>query len=122
MSHMDINVPAQTDELELDAKRILEQIRSTRRKLDVGELCEAELAQWKSPLVALYSVETMLILIDRIEDLQAHVKVLQQQVVEARENLGLINEVLFESLGDCAGDDQGTVALPDESRSADLKH
>lgn len=122
MSQLDINVSTQPDELEQDAKKMLEQIRSTRRKLDAGELCEAELAQWKSPLVALYSVETMLILIDRIEDLQAHIKVLQQQVVEARENLGLINEVLFESLDDCAGDDQGTAALPDESRSSDLKH
>ncbi|WP_303786898.1 hypothetical protein [Azovibrio restrictus] len=122
MSQMNTPVSNHTDDLERDSQVVLEQLASTRKKLDNGDLCEADLAAWKNPRIAVYNLEIAIQMLDLIKDLQSEVKELRQRNMELRENVALINEVLFESLDDDAGGDDDTSVPSDVSQSSDLLH
>lgn len=118
MSQMNIPVTAHADDPE---RVVLDQLASTRKKLDNGDLCEADLAAWKDPRIAVYNLEIAIKTLDLIRDLQSHIKELQQQNRELRENVALINEVLFDSLDDAEEDRSASEPLA-ASSSVDMVH
>lgn len=122
MSQMNIPVSAHADNLERDSHETLEMLAAIHSKLDNGELCEADLAAWKNPRVALCNFEMAIRMLDLIDSLQSHVKELREQNRELRENVALINEVLFNSLDDDADEDQEAAVPSAATSSVDMIH
>lgn len=122
MSQMNIPVSNHADDLERDSQQVLKQLASTRKKMDDGNLREAELAAWKDPRIAVYNLEIATQMLNLIEGLQSDFKELRQQNKALRESVSVITEVLFDSLDDDTVEDHDAAVPSEAPPSSDWVH